>query len=96
VSFQLRLDREGMRELLKSHGVQREMNRRGDKIADRARQIAPYDSDDDYHYRDHIVVQENQTPNRARAEVVAEAPYAIFVESRHRTLGRAIDAARGD
>lgn len=45
-------------------------------------------------YRDSIHVQHTQAAHRQVAEVVADVPYGIFVESRTGNLARAAKAAK--
>lgn len=81
------LDDAGMQALLLSGEVQALMNEHAEQTAERARASAPVDSGE---YRDSIHTRENPTPNRARAEVVADDDKAIFVEARTRNLGRSL------
>lgn len=80
----------GMRELLNSAGVAREMHRRAESVLDVAK-AAP-DVSYDYERSLHIV---DDHSDRARSQVVADVRYALAREARDRTLGRALDAAAG-
>ena len=98
---------EGIGELLRSDLMQAEMRRRAEKIAERARDIAPVgDPEDDPHsgrYKAsfHVSsgVQHHKT-SRAYGEVSNDSPEARLVEfgdstqDGYRTLGRALDAAK--
>lgn len=86
----VKLDRRGMRELLRSAGVQRELDRRAERVAETARSLAPVESGD---YRDSIHAEPDPTSERARAKVVADDYKAHILEAKHRTLGRALDGA---
>jgi hypothetical protein len=95
--FKVDLDHTGMRELLRSPGVQDEMHRRAEKVAAAARHIAPVGPDsrtgDVGTYRDSIDVEDDPNSGRARAKVVARDWKAHIIEAEHRVLGRALDAA---
>lgn len=88
----VKLDKAGMRELLRSREVQTEMHRKAERAADAARTIAPEVSGD---YIASIEPVDDPASDRARSRVVAHVPYALEVEARHRVLGRALDAAKG-
>lgn len=75
------VNRKGVRELLRSPEVQRDLERRADQIASAA---GP----------GHIVDSE-RGPNRARASVRTDTIEAMVDEAEHRTLTRALDAGRG-
>ena len=87
----VRIIRPGVRELLRSEPVEREMGRRAERVAKLARGIAPFVSGD---YMDSIEASTFVGKNRARGLVTASIWYAMSVEARRRVLGRAIDAAR--
>lgn len=95
--FKVNLDHGGIRELLRSAAVQAEMHRRAEKVADRARDIAPVGPDSRTGqvgaYRGSIEVQDDPSRGRARAKVVATDWKAHILEAEHRILGRALDAA---
>lgn len=76
----LKLNRAGMRELLRSEGVLEELRRRAEEIADRA--------------GDGMEVDAEIEANRARASVRTESFGAMAAEATDRVLTRAIDAAR--
>lgn len=87
----VKLNHPGMRELLHSAGVRADMDRRARVVAAAARSTAPVVSGA---YRASITVTDDTT-DRAVARVFADIYYALSVEAGHRTLGRALDAARG-
>lgn len=87
----IRLNGLGVRELLKTREMQEHLNGRAERVAERARSLAPYEDGD---YKDGIETRENPTPKRARAEVLATDKKSHLIESRNRVLGQAIDAAR--
>jgi hypothetical protein len=89
--FRVKLNHAGMRELLTSAGVQQDLDNRTERMAAAAQAAAPVQSGD---YRDSIHAEPAPTRKRARAKVVADVPYALVVEAKHRTLGRALDAGR--
>lgn len=96
----------GIGELLRSTGIEAEMLRRAEKIKARFEETAPVDETGPHpgRLRDSAVVTSDRLGgvhhDRAVAHVVVEAPEAFYAEfgntnvSRHRTLGRALDAAR--
>jgi hypothetical protein len=79
----------GMRELLRSKGVQNELMRRARLVAAAAEAIGvpPHEGDVDYH------AEASMGSSRARALVIADHPGALGQEEKYRTLGSAIDAA---
>jgi len=85
----VRLNRAGMRELLRSDGVRHELTRRMDGVESAAKASAPVDSGA---YRDSIHVEQDTT-DRAVVRVVADADHALVVESKTGNLARALDAA---
>ena len=89
----IRLIRSGVRELLRSDGMEKEMLRRSEKVEQQAKSTAPVVSGD---YKGSIGASTWVGKNRARGLVTASIWYAPIVEAKYRTLGRAIDAARGD
>lgn len=88
----VRLDREGVAELLKSPDIRRELERRARLVAAKARASAPRVTG---RYADSIEVRTTVT-DRARVSVVSTVHYGLQVEARHGTLARALDAAAGD
>lgn len=84
------LDHDGMRAMLQSSEMAAEMRRRAEAVADQARATAPVVTGN---YRNSITVETDVTEQRALARVVADVPYAMDVEARESTLGRAVDAA---
>lgn len=89
--FRVTLNHAGMRELLRSRGVESEMLRRAEHVAARARSIAPVVSGD---YKASIRAETVKHPSRVVGRATAHIEYAYQVEAAHRVLGRAIDAAR--
>lgn len=99
----------GIGELLRSDEMLAEMERRGKKMLELARAIAPVGTPpDDKHpgaYRDSLklALSKRGGAKRDRAEVqlIADVPYAFQVEygtgnsDGHHTLVKALDAARG-
>lgn len=80
-NVRIRLNRAGIRELLRSPGVQAD-------LAARARRIAAAAGPG------HVVDVE-VGPNRARAAVITDSVDAMVAEATRRSLTRAIDAGRG-
>jgi hypothetical protein len=76
--------REGIRELLVSEGVKKDIEGRAERVAAAARSAYP----------DIEILVEDRTGNRARFRVVANHPKALRVEAKHRLLGKALEAAR--
>lgn len=90
--LQVRLISRGMKAVLHSSGVEREMKRRADRVAGQARSSAPVATGA---YRASIRAYTEDHPTRVVGRVAAEVPYAANVEASRRVLGMAIDAARG-
>ncbi len=88
----LRLRRRGVVDLLQGSGTRDEMERRAKAVAREAQSRAPVVTGE---YRDSIVAVVEPRSDRNVGRVYAQVPYAAVVEAKHRTLGRAIDAARG-
>lgn len=84
------LNTSGIREMLRSKGVQRDLMRRGRAVAAAAEAagVHPHEGQVDYY------AEEGMTPTRAKVHVVADHPGARGQEEKYRTLGTAIDAAR--
>jgi hypothetical protein len=76
------LSRVGISELLKSDGVQSDLNERAERVAQTARGIVSG--------RGEVETLVSPTPNRARAEIFSP----LWVESKDRALGIALDSAR--
>ncbi|WP_068922199.1 hypothetical protein [Planobispora rosea] len=85
------LNRSGVREMLRSEGVQDELMRRARRVASAAEAIGvpPHEGDVDYY------AEASMGRSRARALVIADHPGALGQEEKYRTLGTAIDAAGG-
>lgn len=84
------LNRVGMREMLASKEVERDLLRRGRQVAATAEAIGhqPHEGDVNYY------AESSRGTTRARCVVVADHPGALGQEEDYRTLGTAIDAAR--
>lgn len=101
-----RADYTGIGRMLVSEAMQAEMHRRASRVKEAAESAAPYDAadKDGDHYRDHFTVssgvQEHKT-RRAVGTVTNDHPAAFQIEvgtkdtPAHRTLTRALDAAKG-
>ena len=88
----VKMDRKGVEEMLMTDpAIKKAVRAKADRIANRARALAPYVSGE---YRDSIdvveVVTSDMRMNRQVARVVARAPHAGKVEALHGTLSRAI------
>jgi hypothetical protein len=83
--IRFKVNRAGIRDLLKSEGVKADLKARAERVAAAAR--AQTDMP--------IKVEGAHGRIRARYHVVADAPEARAVEAKTRLLGRAMDAARG-
>jgi HK97 gp10 family phage protein len=97
VKVKVRVNRRGVRQMLGAPFMLREMERRGENVRFVAQQIAPVRTG---RYRASILVRSDLTPaGAARAHVVADTPYAYFLERgtrymrARRILGRALSAA---
>lgn len=91
MAVRFRLDRGGVRELLKSRQMKNDMQRRAEQVADHARTLAPVVSGE---YRRSIEATTELGPTRHVGRAIATVPYAQKVEADRRVLGRAIDAGR--
>jgi hypothetical protein len=89
----VRIITRGVREMLKAPDTAAEMKRRAQKVADQAKGAAPVVSGA---YRASIEAETHEGPTRVTGRAIATVDYAQSVEARHRVLGRAIDAARGN
>ena len=86
------LDHRGMNALLHDPGVQKELERRGEKVAAQARATAPVDTGK---YRDSIEVFTHQHPTRVAVHIGANDFKAPFIEAHTGNLSRALDAGGG-
>jgi hypothetical protein len=82
----------GIKELLKSSGVEADLVRRAEAAAAAARAGGPQDSGE---YVDGIEVEAEQHSDRVVAKVVAKAPHSSHVEANTGNLARSLDAAAG-
>lgn len=85
------LNSRGMRELLKSKGVEAALAAKARRVSLTARVSAPVDSGD---YKAEIDVSTHTGRTRAQARVTAHARHSLIVESRDRVLGRALTAGK--
>lgn len=102
MATRVRLSYSGIGKMIRSPEMEREMRRRADKVAARARATAPVDSGE---YKASFVVTSGRRggskKDRAFGRVTNTAPHAIHVETgtsrtpAHHTLRRAL-AAAGD
>lgn len=83
------LNRRGIGQQLKSPETARLLRERAGRVAARARSTAPVDSGE---YRDEIEVVMEDHGDRLVARVYAESDHSVFVEAKHRTLGKALAA----
>jgi hypothetical protein len=83
------LNRAGVREMLRSKEVQRDLMRRADRVvaAAESRAVPPHEGEVDYY------AESSVGSNRARALVIADHPGALGQEEEYRILGSSIDAA---
>lgn len=86
----VKLNYEGVGEMLRSSAVAAEMRRRAEGVFAAASATAPVVSGD---YKASLVIMD-ATTDRAVAHVVAQVFYANIVEANTGTLARALDAAR--
>lgn len=98
MKVRIELNGSGIRELLASSDVQRDLDKRGEAVAAAAvsRGImvgAPF-SDDDDAVPLPIEVKQAGSSKRARVIVVADHYAGLAVESKHRLLVSSLDAAR--
>jgi hypothetical protein len=92
MAIRFRLIRSGMDDLLHSTPVERHLLERAEKVADRAKSLAPIKTGA---YRNSIRASTEDHPGRVAAHVSSNVDYAATIEARLRVLGRSIDAARG-
>jgi hypothetical protein len=83
------LNRSGVRELLRSKEVQRDLMRRAERVvaAAEAHAVPPHEGEVDYYAESSVGTM------RARALVIADHPGALGQEEEYRILGSSIDAA---
>jgi hypothetical protein len=97
-----KLDYVGVGQLLRSPEMQAEMRRRAEKVRVAAEASAPVYLKGRHpgRYKRSFRVRAGRRPSRAYAMVINYSPEALWVEygtknnPRHRTLGRALEAAR--
>lgn len=81
------ISRRGITEALSSPGVERELQRLADGVADAARSSAPADSGA---YRESIRTELDRGWVRPRARIIADIAYGMAVEARTGNLRRAL------
>lgn len=81
----------GIKALLNSTGVRRDLARRGRAVAEVAKAAVPMESGE---LRRSIVVRSEQHRDRAVVHVVAETPYAAKVLATNTAFAASLDAAR--
>ncbi len=86
----VRLDRRGVRSLLRDPGVRAELRRRAEQVRGRAEATAPRDTGA---FAASFRVDDAIT-DRAVARVITTDPAGLFKEARFRTMTRALDAAK--
>jgi len=84
------LNSAGVKKLLNSDGIKRELRRLGERVEAAARNNAPVDTGK---YRDSITLIDDTT-DRVVVRIVAEDEKALLVESWSGNLAKALDAAR--
>lgn len=89
-SVRIELNGPGIRELLRSEGVQAMLMERGGKVAKAVESLALKVGDDE----PLPVAVVSGRGRRARANVVVDHPAALAVEAKHRALVGSLDAAR--
>lgn len=85
--FAVKINKQGVRAILRSEGVKAELERRARAIAEKANADAQLE--------DGFVVESEIGPHRARAVVVTATADAMVAEATQRTLTAALDAGRG-
>lgn len=90
----VRLDRRGMRDLLKSEGVQAMLGRKARAVADQVEAAGIRVEGIPGRIALPVTVKTSAGKGRARSRVILDHPSGLAVESKHRVLGRSLDAAR--
>lgn len=80
----------GMRQMLRSEGVEKDLMRRARRVAATAEAIGVPPHEGEVDYRAEVATN----ADRARARVFADHPGGLGQEEKYRTLGTAMDAAR--
>lgn len=83
----IKLNINGLREVLKSPAMQGVLREHAERIADQARATAPVDTGE---YRNSIRAESRVHSRVAVGRVVATAPHALVVEARTGNLARAL------
>lgn len=89
----MELDYAGVGAMLRGPLVSADLSDRAERVAERARQLAPAEPRYD-EYRNAVAVA-MRTTDRRSAVVRVDLSYAMNVEAAHRILGIALDAANG-
>lgn len=90
----VRLKRREMRDLLKSEGVQGVLGRKGSAVAAEVEAAGIRVDGVPGRIPLPVTVEVSAGRGRARARVILAHPSGLAVESKHRVLGRSLDAAR--
>jgi len=90
----VRLSRPGMRELLRSKGVQADLTRRALAVADQVEAAGIRVEGKPGRIPLPVTVDVSVGPERARARVILDHPSGTAVEAKHGILTSSIDAAR--
>ena len=90
----VRLNRREMRKLLRSEGVQGVLGRKGAAVGAAVQAAGIRVEGMPGKIPLPVTVEVTAGKGRARASVILNHPSGLAVESKHRVLGRAIDAAR--
>ena len=93
-TVRIELNSAGIRELLSSADVQRDLDARAERVADAARAQGVRVSGEPGDVAMPVVTYAAGDSTRARALVVAEHAAALATETKHRLLGSSLDAAR--
>jgi hypothetical protein len=89
-SAKFQLNHAGVGELLQQESMRADLAERVKRVEQVAKDIAPVETGE---YRDSIESGVMEDDERWTGYVVAQVPYALAVEAKHRTLGTALDAA---
>lgn len=88
------LDYAGIGAMIRQPGVLNDLSDRAERVAERARSLAPSEPHYD-EYRDSIAVSMSIGGKRPRATIGSYLSYSMAVEGAHRILGISMDAANG-
>lgn len=90
----LKLNGRGIRDLLRSQEVRRDLERRAERAAGRVRSAGIMVNGEPGTDPLPVSVTSDIGPGRARAQVAITHPAGMAVEAKHRILGSSVDAAR--